>query len=222
MRRRQGARRPCRRARVDLGEETREGWVARHGVVAEHEGDAVRPAPYRHVDDRVALAEHVAVRRQAVFHDLPVALRLEAVALLRVGQLLRREVVKVDALAGVGPDAAGDEHQPGEEGAALRRRVLGQELATFLGQVQQDRVAVEERDVAVDESRHLAVGIDGPERRGVLLAGLGVDGDGRVGQARLLEEQGDLHGIRCGVEIELHGVSPRVPGAVPRCASARW
>ena len=79
-------------------------------------------------------------------------------------------------------------------------RTLGvfsrQELAGLLGEVEQDGVAVEHGGVAVDDRRRLAVGVDRPERRLVLLALAGVDGDELVGEARLLEKQRHLRGVR--------------------------
>ena len=40
------------------------------------------------------------------------AMRLELVAVVRVFQVLRREVLEMHRLARIGPDAGGDEHQP--------------------------------------------------------------------------------------------------------------
>ena len=71
------------------------------------------------------------------------ALRLEGVTVDRVGQLLRCVSVEMHGLTSIGTYAGDDEHQPRQQFATGLGRVLGKEFAGFLGEVEQDRVAVE-------------------------------------------------------------------------------
>ena len=121
----------------------------------------------------------------------------------RVGHLLGREMAEVHGLPRIGPDAGGNEHQPGQQLAAQLGRALGQELAGLLGEVEQDGVAVEHDGVAVDDGRRLAVRIDGKKRGLVLLALARVDRDQLVIEAGLLQEQTDFRGVGRGVVVEL-------------------
>ena len=139
-------------------------------------------------------------------------LRLEGVAVDGVFLGLRREVAEMHRLARIGPDAGGDEHQPRQQLAALLVRLGRQELAGLLGEIEQDRVAVEDGRVAVDDRRHLGVGIDRQELRRVLLALAGVDRHQLVGQRHLLQAERDLGRVRREVVVELdhglHSLSP--------------
>ncbi len=112
-------------------------------------------------------------------------------------------MLEMHGLARIGADAGRDEHQPGIELAA--RRVAGrrQEPAGLLGEVEQDGVGVEDRRVAVDDDGELAVGVQRPEARGMLLALARIDRHGLVVEPRLLEEQRDLH--RVGGEVVVEG-----------------
>ena len=105
------------------------------------------------------------------------ALRLEGVAVDRVGQLLRCVSAEMHELASIGTHAGGDEHQPREQFATRLGRVVGQELAGFLGEVEQDRVAVEHDRVTVDDCGHLGVRIDRQILRLMLLTFTRVDRD---------------------------------------------
>ena len=80
--------------------------------------DQPRPAPHVHVDDRVGVAEHVLLLGEPRVEDAEVALRLEGVAVDRVGHLLRRVVAEVHRLAGIRADAGRDEHHPRQQFAA--------------------------------------------------------------------------------------------------------
>ena len=84
-------------------------------------------------------------------------------------------MVEVHGLAGKGADARGDEHQPGIHAAANLGPVFRQESAVPDRQVEQDRRAVEDNRIAVDQGGRLAIGIDGPVRGAVLLTLGGVD-----------------------------------------------
>ena len=147
-------------------------------------------------------------------------LRLEQVAADGVFFRLGREVPEVDALAGVGADAGGDEHEPGQQITPRRRRV-GQEAPGLLGEVQQDGVAVEHGRVAVHDDGHFVVRVEGGELGGELLALAGVHGDGFVGQAGFLQEQGDLHGVGGEAVVKTdHAGSSSGGGRDEECAIA--
>ena len=109
-------------------------------------------------------------------------------------------------------DASRNEHQPREKLATRLGRVLRPELAGLLGEVEQDRVAVEAGGIAVDDGRRLAVGIGGQQRRLVLLALAGVDGHQLIRRARLLQEQRHLRGVGRRMVVELdHAAAPLRP-----------
>jgi hypothetical protein len=101
-------------------------------------------------------------------------------------------VAEVHGLARKGPNPRGDEHQPGQQLATRLWRIGGQKLAGLFGEIEQDGVAVEDGDVAIDDGRYFAVGIDGEEGGLELVAYARVDRNCLVGETRLLEEQGDL------------------------------
>lgn len=87
-------------------------------------------------------------------------LRFEPVAFDGVGHFLRRIALEMHGLAGIGPDAGCDEHQPGEQPAAVRRGVRRQEPAGFLREIQQDRIAVDMAARTVLLKAGLKPGID--------------------------------------------------------------
>src|SRR6185295_6383502 len=179
-----------RRASADLVDQSLEVGEARGGVFAQHELAEARPAPHIHVDDGVAVPQHVALFGQAGIENTVVALDFEAVAVGGIGQLLGSEVPEVHGLAREGPDPGGDEHQPGQQFATRLWRIARQKLTGLFGEIEQDRVAVEYGDVAIDDGWYLAVRIDGEEGGLELVAFARVDRDRLVGETRLLEEQG--------------------------------
>src|SRR3982074_298063 len=81
-------------------------------LVAEHERRQACPAPERHVDDGIGIADHVATFGEMVVEDAVMTLRFELVAVVRIFQVFRREMLEMHGLAGIRPDTAGDEHQP--------------------------------------------------------------------------------------------------------------
>src|SRR5213083_1985387 len=86
-------------------------------------------------------------------------------------------------------------------------RIAGrQEPPRLLGEVDEDGARLEEREagLAVDDRRDLAVRADGDELGLELLALADVDGVNGVGQAALLEHDGDLPAVRRrpGVEVD--------------------
>ncbi len=100
------------RPRRDLIDETLEVRELRPRRFAEHVRHQPRPAPDVHVDDRVGVADHVALLGEARIDDAEMALRLVGVAIDRVGYLLRGVVAEVHRLAGIRPDTGRHEHQP--------------------------------------------------------------------------------------------------------------
>ena len=101
-----------------------------------------------------------------------------------------------------------------QDSSSGRSSGVPRNLPGLLGEVEQDGGGIEDarllaaRPVGVDDRRHLAVRVDRPEGRRVLLALAGVDRDRLVGQARLFQEERDLRGVRRRVEIEAdHEVS---------------
>ena len=78
----------------------------------------------------------------------------------------------MNRLPGKRPNPACDEHEPGQKLSAFRDRVGRQELPGLLGEVEQDRITVEDDLLAVDDGGNLAVGVDLAESRGVLVAAL--------------------------------------------------
>jgi hypothetical protein len=137
-----------------------------------------------------------------VVENAVVPLCLKLVAVMRVVDLFRREVLEVYGLAGERSDAGGDEHQPGQQFAAVGRRIRREKLAGLFCQIKQDGVAVENLDAVVVDGGHLGVRIDGEVFRLELVALAGVDGDRLVGEAGFLQEQGDLGRVGRSVEVK--------------------
>jgi hypothetical protein len=84
------------------------------------------------------------------------------------------------------------EHQPREHWSALRR-VLREELAGLLGEIEHDGVAIEHRHLAVHDGGHLGVGVDRQIAGFMLLTLARVHGYRLVGEAHLLQAESDLH-----------------------------
>jgi len=99
-----------------------------------------------------------------------------------------------------------------------RRGVLRQELARFLGAVQQHRNRLRNRHrlsaraVAVDDHRDLPVRVHREERRRFLLALGEVDGMEIVGEAAFLQPDARAHAVRGpgGIEIDHDFLAPVV------------
>jgi hypothetical protein len=112
-------------------------------------------------------------------------------------------------LARIGADAGGHEHQPGQHLPAIGRGIGRQELAGLLGEVEQDRVAVEHDHAVIVDRRHLGVRIDLEKLRLELVALAGIDRHQLEGQAGFLEKQRHLGGVRRRVEVKFeHQKSP--------------
>ncbi|MNQ81147.1 hypothetical protein D3C85_961540 [compost metagenome] len=76
----------------------------------------------------------------------------------------------------------------------------------FLRQVQQDRLGIEDRGVAIDQRRDLGVRVDRQEGWQVLFTFEGVDADQLVRRLQFFKQQGDFHRVRRRVEKEFHDV----------------
>ena len=63
------------------------------------------------------------------------ALGFEVVAINRVGEFLRRIVLKVDGLTRIGTHAGGNEHQPGQQPRPILGRIFWQKFLRFLGEI---------------------------------------------------------------------------------------
>ncbi len=84
-----------------------------------------------------------------------------------------------------------------------------QEFAGLLGEVQQNRVAVEDRDAVVDDRGYFGVGVDGEIRGAELLATARVDRNRLIGKPHLLQCERDLGWVGRAVEVEFdHERSP--------------
>ncbi len=112
--------------------------------------------------------------------DPEVALRFVRIAVDRVRQV-GRIVFEVHRLAGIRANSCCHEHEPGQHRAARCRRVFRQELTGLFGEVQQDRVAVENRHTVIDDGRRLCIRVDGQIFGFELLALARVDWDQLVG-----------------------------------------
>src|SRR5271167_1533409 len=120
-----------RRASTDMIEQTFEVREGSPCVVAEDERNGTCPSPHRHVDDRVRLAEHVALFRELIVKNAIVAAGLEKIAIDGIVESLRCEMLEMHCLARIRSDAGRNKHKPREQLAAGRRRILRQKLPSF-------------------------------------------------------------------------------------------
>jgi hypothetical protein len=135
--------------------------------------------------------------------DAEVALRLEGITVDRVFVLLGRIGAKMHQLAGIRANAGSNEHQPRQQFAARLVALRRQEFAGLVGEVEQDRIAVEHGHVAVDDRRDLGIRIDGQKFRLVLIASARVDRNRLVGETRFLQEERHFGRIRRAAKVEL-------------------
>src|SRR5262245_55608432 len=178
------------------------------------DGDArpavdAHPRPVRDVGDRVLAGQPLALPEAPVEH-LEEAARLVLVAVDRRLDLLREVAVEDVGLPHHRPDAAHLEHEPLDRARAALA-VLRQQAPGLLGQVDQDRAGLEDREIAlvpVDGGGNPPVRVDG-EEPGLLLLELGqVDRVHLVGEAELLEGDRGFPAVRRrrGVENDHGGV----------------
>ena len=113
------------------------------------------------------------------------------------------------------PDPAHLEHQPLQH-AVAPGGVAGDEPAGLLGEIDEDRPRLEEPErraagaVRVDDRRDLAVRVQRQKGGTPLVAAVETDAVRLVGQPGLLEQDRDLHPVRCRHRVELQPL--RVPG----------
>ena len=148
--------------------------------LAERLGDQ-HPRPRGHVGDRIVVAKEEGAPLEPALEHAEAARVFVGVALPRIGVLALRIIDEMAELPGHRPEAADLPEQPFQHllpPARLDRR----EAPRFLGQMQQDRARLEDRQraarhVVIDDRRHVAVGADREEGGFVLRAGLDVDRD---------------------------------------------
>ena len=138
------------------------GRPVRQGL--EDERQAPRPAPERHIGDRIAVAEYVRMFREPIVKHLIVPFDLAHIAIDRIG-LARIEMSKMHALAGIGP-------MPSRRTSARTGdlHAIRQELAGLFREIEQDRIAVEDGLALVHDDWHLRIRIERQKGRIELLA----------------------------------------------------
>ena len=72
------------------------------GIVAQDDGQQPRPAPQGHVDDGVAIAQHIGLGAKPRVGNAVVAFRLEYITFDSIGLWCGRIVAKMHRLAGIG------------------------------------------------------------------------------------------------------------------------
>ena len=153
----------------------------------------VDPRIGRDVRDRVIVGEVARCAGERGVQHAEDAQRLAEEAVDRVRNALRRLVDEVPGLPEDRADVAHLVHQPLDHGA--RAGVLGKEAAGLLGEVDQDRPGLEDReratrDVVVDDRRDLLVRVDRGER-GVFCSSFarstGITRYGRAVSSRMIE-----------------------------------
>src|SRR6266540_950078 len=186
------------------------------------------PGHGRHVGDAVLVATQPFAFLQPLVDHTVEALRLVAIAVHRVLDLLRRVLQEMMRLAEHRTDVAHLRHDPLHHHPALAQP-LRQEPAGLRGEVEQHRPRLGERErfparpVLVDHRRDLVVRRDGEEIGLELLARADVDGMDFVFEARFLEHDVDLVpvGRRPGIEVNHRRKPPRFQRscrAIPACA----
>ena len=178
-------------------------------------GQHAVPRPDRHVGDGVGIARHVGLLRQPLVEHVELALHLHREPVDGVFHLVGRVGVEVaETAAEIGRRA----HLPEQPRQAFRafRRVLGQEGAVLLREIEQDRAGLEDAggfgQGMVDQRRNLRVGIDRDEPGAELVALADVDDIRVVFRAgvprrqQLLQHHGDLHAVGRRQRVKLKRV----------------
>src|SRR5512139_285323 len=161
---------------------------------------ARRPWEDRHVGNAVVRARGEGVARELLVEHAVEPLGLVDVTLDAVLDLARRRAQEVMGLAEHRADAAHLPHQP-FQGLVPLHRILRQELAGLLGEIDQDRARFEQADrlaagtVGIDDRRNAVVGADAQEL-GLELLTLGdVDLVHAIGQPALLQHYRNLAAV---------------------------
>ena len=174
------------------------------------------PAEAGDVGDGVVAGEEVALRKPAIHHAVE-PVRLGGVALDGVGHLHLGEAAKMLAWPNIGPTPPiwNMSHSITRQPAAFVRR---NQLAGLVGEIEQDRAGLEERDrlpigpIGIDDRRDLVVRADLEEFRLELFVSPDVDGMDPVREPDLLQHDRGLDPVRRapGIEVD-HCLSPTAP-----------
>ena len=117
--------------------------------------DAAQP-PERHVGNRIAIANEVADLTQALVQHRVMSRHFPGVPVDRIGDRLGRVVHEVNCLAREWRQAGRHQLQPGQHSGVFGT-IFRREGTMFVGQIQQDRMGVEDGSIAVDDGRDLGV-----------------------------------------------------------------
>jgi hypothetical protein len=182
------------------------------------EADQVaHPREGRDVGDRVLVGHDPGASGQPLVEHAQQPLRLRDVAVARalVFVVAPGEPVKETDLAEHRPDAAHLEHQP-LDGLVAACRVARHEPSGLLGEVQQDRARLPQRQrlaagsVGVDQRRDLVVRVQRQELRRELVVAVEADQVRLVGQAGLFQHGRGLHAVDLRTPSILTSVSNRI------------
>src|ERR1700746_222811 len=120
------------------------------------------------------------------------ALRLEGITVDGIFDLFRRKITEVHRLAGIRTNAGSHKHQPRQKFAACLIAFLRQKLAGLLSEVEENRVRVENSDLAIDNRWQFRIWIDSQVFRLVLLPLASIDRYCLIGQFGFLQKEGNL------------------------------
>ena len=165
------------------------------------------------IGDRVLLAGEPAQLPQLLVQHAQQTLRLRDVAVPRTLVLVvpAGELVEEPDLTEHRSDASHLEHEPLDHVVA-GRRVVRQETSGLVREIDEDRAGLEQRQrlaagaVGIDDRRDLVVGIQRKELGRYLILRVEAHPVRLVGQARLLQHDGDLHAVRGRQRVELQAV----------------
>ena len=169
-------------------------------ILASHVPGGSDPWERGNVGDGVAVVDDKLAALQVRLQHAQQALRLVAVAVrrIRILALILGEAGEVAVLPEHGADAAHLPHEP-LDGLPLVARVLGQEFARFLRQVNQDGTTLEDGDglavraLGVHDHWNLGVGVELDELRRVSLTLADVDGVWLVREPHFFQRHSDLY-----------------------------
>jgi hypothetical protein len=103
-----------------------------------------------------------------------VPLCLKRVTVDGVRQFFRCVIAEMHRLAGIWTNARCNKHQPRQQLAPRLRSVFRQKHACLLGEIEQDRVAVEHNGIAINDGGYLRIRIYREILRPVLIALSGI------------------------------------------------
>ena len=177
--------------------------------------ERAEPGESGHVGDRIVAARQIFMARQMGVEDVEQPLGLHRIAVDRIFHLERGIGVEMAEAAAEEGRRAHLPHQPVER-LRPRPRLGRQERPELLGEIDEDRAALEQADgrvlAMVQHRRDLAVRIGGDEAGAELVAFADPDQPGVIfgarmaGREQLLEHDRDLHAIGRAERIELQRV----------------